>query len=238
MAVNQSQGRHEVKYLLSQAEYLLISSRLSAVLGYDENAGRNGYFIRSIYLDDIYETNYYQKLSGISDRKKYRLRAYNNSSDYITLECKEKQNKWVYKTHAVIDKDVCDSIINGCYSVLEHRTEHVCREVYRTFLSTGLNNSVIVDYHREVFVYPVSNLRITFDKNLHAGGFTGFSMFTAGGDDGVSVPVYMNDSVILEIKYDEYIPEFIRSLIPSNIGMPISISKYCMCKRIYKNILF
>lgn len=238
MIINQRHGRHELKFLISYAEYLLLLSRLSAVLNHDINAGKEGYFIRSIYLDDLHESSYYQKLAGISDRKKYRLRAYNNSPDYIALECKEKHNKWIYKTNAVIDRDTCDAIINGDYSVLKHRSEKVCNDVYLAFCERGLHNSVIVDYHREVFVYPVSNLRITFDKYLHAGGINGFFMFTEDPNHEVSVPVYMNNSVILEVKYDEYIPEFIRSVLPSYMGVPLSVSKYCLCKSIYKAIRY
>ena len=236
MTTHRRGGRRELKFLISYAEYLQLKSRVSALLNYDVNAGENGYFIRSVYFDDICESAYYQKLAGFGERKKYRLRSYNKSPDYITLERKEKFNLWVDKENAVIDRDVCNSLIAGDFSVLEGREEQVCREVYSQFRASGFHSSVIVDYHREAFVYPVSNLRITFDKNLHAGGITGFSMFEE--DDGVyvTVPAFINNSVILEVKYDEYVPEFVRSIIPSFTGVPISISKYCRCKGINKAI--
>lgn len=235
---SQKQGRNELKFLLSYAEYMLISSRISSVLDYDKNSGRDGYFIRSIYLDDLKESCYNQKMDGISDRKKYRIRAYNNSPNYISLECKEKHNRWVYKTNSVIDEKICNAVINDDYSILEDCSEQVCREVYAISKERGLKTSVIVDYHREAYVYPVSNLRITFDKNLHAGGVNGFFMFNDNISDEISLPVYINNSVILEVKYDNYIPEFIRRIIPSYVGKPLSISKYCICKNILKTVRY
>ena len=63
--------RHEIKLLLTQADYRLMSARLSALLMHDENAGEDGeYFIRSLYFDDASHMAYREKLSGVADRKK------------------------------------------------------------------------------------------------------------------------------------------------------------------------
>ncbi len=248
-------ARHELKYLLSHAEYLILKSRIAAVMDYDKHAGENGYFIRSIYFDDLRESAYHEKLWGICDRRKIRIRAYDNDPSHIVLECKEKENMWVSKASAAIDRDTCDALIQGDFSALEQRREEVCKNVYVAFREKGLKPSVIVDYHREPFVMPISNLRITFDQHLHAGGITGFSMFGKGqvskevegnkevikadneiGDD-ISVPIYP-DSVILEVKYDNYLPDMIRMLIPKHTGAQLSISKYCICKTATKTIKY
>lgn len=226
-------GRHELKILISYGEYLAISSRMGALLEHDSHSGDDGYFIRSLYLDDNGDSAYYDKLNGIGDRKKYRIRSYNFDSGYITLECKEKRGQYVHKTSAVLSVSEYEAIRDGDFSVLGSREESVCREVYAAARSKGLHNSVIVDYSRDPYVYPASNVRITFDRELHAAGFECFDIFDKGL---VSVPVFMNNSVILEVKYDDHLPEMIRSVIPSFVGTPLSVSKYCLCRNIKKQI--
>lgn len=232
-----SHNRHELKFLLSHAEYLILKSRIAAVMDYDKHAGEKGYFIRSIYFDDLRESAYHEKLWGICDRRKIRIRAYNDDSSYIALECKEKENIWVSKNSAVIDRDICDALIRGDFSKLEQRSEDVCKNVCVAFREKGLKPSVIVDYHREPFILPVSNLRITFDKNLHAGGICGFSMFGDEEKHEISIPIY-SDSVILEVKYDNYLPDIVRRLIPKHTGTQLSLSKYCICKHAAKTIKY
>ena len=90
--------RHEIKLLLTQADYRLMSARLSALLMHDENAGEDGeYFIRSLYFDDASHMAYREKLSRVEDRKKYRLRLYNDSDLVIKLECKENRGDRIKK---------------------------------------------------------------------------------------------------------------------------------------------
>ena len=228
---NSFKGRYEHKILISYAEYLLLKSRLSAILEYDSNSNEDGYFIRSIYLDGIYNSSYYQKLMGLDDRKKYRIRCYNYNPDYIKLECKEKKGQFVSKTSAILSQEEAEIILAGDYSFLENREEKVCHELYIESRAKGFYNSIIVDYMREAFVYPISNVRITLDRKLHAGGFENFDLFDKSA---LTIPIYMNDSVILEIKYDDIIPEYIRALIPSFTGVPVSVSKYCLCKKVDK----
>ena len=231
-------GRHELKILISYAEYLLLKNRVAAVLETDKNAGNEGYFIRSVYFDDFKESVYYEKLNDINDRRKYRIRAYNNNSNYIILECKEKHKQYIHKNSAVIDIETCKALLEGNYDIILNRPESVLNEFYIDCKRLGLKSAVVVDYHRDAFTYPASNVRITFDKELHAGGLNGFDMFFDDKKSELTLPVYMNNSVILEIKYDDYLPAFIRHLIPSFTGVPISISKYCLCRNVNKSIRY
>ena len=221
--------RHERKYLLSYAKYIELRQRLKAVLHPDENMQENeDYFIRSIYLDDIHNSAYQEKMAGVSNRKKYRIRSYNYDVAVIKLECKEKQGSRIHKESVLIDHECCEQIIHHqSFQGLEHRSEDLCKEVYTTGHEKGFHTSVIVDYDREAYVYPVSNVRITFDKDLHVGGIDSFSM---DSKDLVTVPIYSNREVILEVKYDDVLPEYIRQLLSSHLGTALSISKYCICK--------
>jgi hypothetical protein len=229
-------GRREMKYLISPAEYALLESRVRAVLRRDANAGPDGYFIRSVYFDDFNEKAYHQKLAGVSDRKKYRLRSYDNNPGYIALECKEKHNRQVEKFKASVDVPTCEALLAGDFSPLANRDEMVCESFCAAARAEGLRPSVTVDYRREAFVYPASNFRITFDKNLRVGLSAETPMFDDNRKPLVTLPVFTDGSVILEIKYDGYMPEFARALIPPSIGVSVSVSKYCLCKSVYKSL--
>jgi hypothetical protein len=96
-------------------------------------------------------------------------------------------------------------------------------DLYAKF-ARGLIPSAVTDYEREAFTHPASRTRVTLDKNLHA--LLSFNIF----DDNISLPIYDNGDVILEVKFDTVLPEFIKRLLPRNIGQPLAISKYCLCR--------
>ncbi|MDR0220051.1 MAG: polyphosphate polymerase domain-containing protein [Lachnospiraceae bacterium] len=223
-------SRREIKFLLSHAEYLVIKSRIAALLACDAHAGAEGYFVRSVYFDDLRDTAYKEKVNGVFNRRKYRLRTYNDNLTYINLECKEKYNKWVEKRAARLDAVVCEALLQGEFGVIGDIDDDVVREFYVTARETGLRPAATVDYRREAFVYPASRFRITFDKHLRAGNITGFSLARAEGE--VSLPVFAHDNVIMEIKYDEFMPQAVRSVIPHETGKALAVSKYCLCREI------
>lgn len=226
--MGKKQMRHEIKICISYGSYIMLRSRFSAILKRDQFALDSGdYFVRSLYLDDINNSSFFDKISGVRDRKKYRIRIYNCNSDKVKLECKEKIANRIHKVSVNLSAEECQSIIAGDFSVLEKREEPLCQEVFTLAKSKGLKNSVVVDYDREAYIYDVSNVRITFDKHLHAGGFDGMDIFD---ENLFTMGIYPNDEVVLEVKYDKVIPQFITSMLPINVGNPIAISKFCLCR--------
>ncbi len=219
--------RHELKIRISRAEYELLCGRFAAVMARDPYAREGGdYTIRSLYFDDAANSAYADKINGIRDRKKYRIRIYNNSDGVIRLECKEKFGKYVSKRSAPLSREECESLIDGDYAPLYHRTEDVCRELLALHCARGLSPKVVVDYEREAFVYPASKVRITFDKNLRAAGLESYDIFDP---DLLSISTFSDGGVILEMKYDKVLPEFIARLLPKGIAAPTANSKYCIC---------
>lgn len=90
--------RHELKYLVSQAEYRQLQTVLHSLLAHDTHTGPDGvYHIRSLYLDDLYHTAYRQKMAGVEVRKKYRVRIYDCREEHIALECKYKNGAYIHK---------------------------------------------------------------------------------------------------------------------------------------------
>lgn len=224
---NISGTRHEIKILLTYAEYIDLSNKLRCVTIPDDNSiDGNGYFIRSLYFDDIRNSAYITKVEGSDNRKKYRIRCYNISNDVIKFECKRKYKDRIAKTSFSITYEEYLKIMEGDTSFLTDINHPLAKEVYAEIVSNGLRPSVIVDYDREVFLHPLSNTRLTFDKNLRAG-IDSFDIFDK---DVCTLPIFENGSVIFEVKYDDYIPRSIVDIIASSRGVKMSLSKYCMCK--------
>lgn len=92
--VNALEYRREIKHIITPADAAAIRTNLSAVARPDPNAAQNGgyYLIRSLYFDDLQDTALHEKLDGVNQRKKYRIRYYNEDLSYIVLECKIKRD--------------------------------------------------------------------------------------------------------------------------------------------------
>ena len=225
MKVGDGLLRNEIKYLLSYKDYVLLSRRIASVLTPDKHSvSEEGYRITSLYLDDMYNSSYYEKLSGDSNRKKYRLRAYNYDPSIISLECKEKKQSKIQKTSHRINKDVFDSVKEGVFDPLNDYDNELFRNVFLLNREKKLGPCVTVDYVREAYVHPLSNTRITFDKEL-AVGINKNDFFS---EEYRSAFVFPNKEVILEVKFDEYLPKMISQML--SIGyMPMAASKFVLC---------
>lgn len=184
------------------------------------------YFIRSLYFDDFSDSSYWEKLAGTADRKKYRVRIYNCSDSVIKLECKEKKGDRIHKRSLNISRECADKMALGDFSLLEQYDSDLAREVLALAKTKGLKPSVVVDYDREAYVHPVSNVRLTFDKALHAG-IESADIFDS---KLATVPIYPDGSVIFEVKYDDVMPKFISSLVSVNHGQKLALSKFCLCR--------
>ena len=230
--------RHELKYSISYAQYLELRSRALCFMRHDEHGSDGRYFIRSLYLDDIYNADYNQKNAGLSRRRKYRIRIYDCSGDMIKFEIKDKFDSYISKKSSVITREECDSIIRGDFyfvtDMILHDRERALSDSTRA-LRMGcidcacrlLRPQVVVDYDREVFICDEGNVRMTFDMNLRAGQGSG-DIFDPHLP---TVPAYESGKMILEIKYDDYLPGFIRRMLRSKkLSLWQSAeSKYSMC---------
>ena len=105
--------RVEDKFGCGRAELYHLQKRLGYVLESDSNENNvEGYKVSSLYFDDLYSNAYYEKMDGVLYRKKYRIRIYNNDTSFIRLECKYKHENKTSKDQILIDKSICDKIIN------------------------------------------------------------------------------------------------------------------------------
>ncbi len=222
--------RNEYKYYVSIPEYYYLKSLMGSILTPDPNMGDKGeYFIRSLYFDSADNLDYKTKMAGIKDRKKIRLRVYDTETDKVKLEIKNRDGAYMLKESLVISRPDADRIIGGDYKVLEAYDADVARKA-RTVLEQGCYSpKVIVDYEREAFVYPEHNVRITFDKNLRAISCGFDRMFDK---EIPMIPIIREPIVILELKYDQMLPSFIKDAISTGRILNSSVSKYCMAREL------
>ncbi|MGA1869896.1 MAG: polyphosphate polymerase domain-containing protein [bacterium] len=223
--------RQELKYYIDPPQYRVLKSRLSALLSRDPYAGPDGrYHIRSLYFDDFKNTALFEKQAGIARRKKYRMRIYDLSDAVIKLEKKVKLDNYIGKESTRLTRKEADRILAGDVAFLASSEKRLLRAFYLECRRNLLRPNVIVDYYREAYIHPIGNVRITFDIGLHTGldnlALFDRHVFTMGAIE--------EPGVILEVKYDNFLPQAIRGLFPSTIRPRLSIGKFVICKKYYK----
>jgi hypothetical protein len=221
--------RHELKFYINYHDYVMLRNAMKALLRPDAYTNEdNTYHIRSLYFDDIYETAVKEKMAGIENRCKYRIRIYNFSDEVIRFEKKIKRGEFVAKKSFLLSRSEYDQIISGEYDFLLHRPEEIAREVYHELKNNMLRPRVFVDYLREAYVSPIENVRITFDKDLKAG----LTLTDIFSPDTPVMPMFNDGVMVLEVKFNRFLPEVIRCVINSiNTLNRSAISKYVICRK-------
>ena len=214
--------RNELKYVCSEGELQIIYARIRHLCRPDPHAGPAGiYNIRSIYFDDLDNRCFFENENGTDPREKFRIRIYNASDRRITLECKRKERTMTNKTSCPLTREQFDRILDGKLPACEADSE-LLRKFCTQQAQTGLEPKVIVAYERTPFVYPAGNVRITFDRNI------GSTTDIAGFFDSYlpQRPVMPTGKHILEVKYDEFLPDFLYEIMNLGSLRQTTFSKY------------
>lgn len=216
--------RNELKYYLDLAYIPMLYSRLSAVMQMDRHTLQNGdYRIRSLYFEDPRFSSYYDKLNGLENRVKYRLRFYNSDLSYIRLEKKQKQNRMCLKDFEVISPDLAHNLLSPNPSDCG---EGLYREMCAKIRYDSFSPFLFVDYRRSAFLHPAGNVRITLDRDVSVSRF-----LKDLNDDLPPVPVLEEKTAVLEIKFDNYLPPYLSRLFDDIPKISASVSKFCLCAR-------
>lgn len=196
----------------------------------DSHAGSDGrYHIRTLYFDDFRNTALFEKQAGIARRKKYRIRIYNLSDDVINLERKSKIDYYVSKEKVNLTREEADRIIAGDVGFLAESENRLMMVFYLEYRRNLLRPNVLVEYYREAYIHPVGNVRITFDIDLH----TGLNSVDLFNKDAFTMGI-ADYPIILEIKYDNVLPQVVRGLLPDTIRPWQAIGKFVISKKFNK----
>lgn len=213
--------RYEKKYIITNIQMEILKNTLSAALYLDSNIKNpdGSYFIRSLYFDDYKNTSYYQVLDGISKREKYRIRYYDLDPSYITLEKKTKQNNLGKKDKDKLTPEMVMKFINN--EEIESN-KPVVTELQSKMKTAFYKPVIIIDYERRAFTYPVNDVRITLDYNISCS----YELSKFFESNINSIPLLEKNTAILEVKYNDFLPDFIKQLININNLEITSFSKY------------
>lgn len=191
----------------------------------DPYANKGKYTIRSLYFDDYWDSCYEQKMMGVDDRKKWRVRIYDYGDSSIKLERKRKWGSYIHKDSVNLTREEFEKILSGEYQFLLEKEPPLCHEFYYECMVNLYRPKVIVDYEREPLICPYGDVRITFDSDVRAvvGGCDIFDSELAAFN------VLDPGMIVLEVKFTELIPDIIKKLLPLDGQQFSAISKYTLC---------
>lgn len=219
--------RHEWKHEISYGDMLVLRQRLSAVMKRDAHAIDGKYLIRSLYFDNASDKALREKVDGVNIREKFRIRYYNNDTSLIHLEKKSKVNGLCRKDSTTLSAEQAQAIVKGDYAWMIDSGVPLIQELYSKMMSHGLRPKTIVDYLREPFVFAPGDVRVTLDYNIR----TGMNCTDFLNPNCVTVPAG-DAPIILEVKWNEYLPDIIRDAVQLPNCRVGAFSKYAVC-RIY-----
>ena len=219
--------RHEMKYICSQGQLTILEHRLNHVLRPDPHAGSTGvYHIRSVYFDDPYGSCVQENLAGVNHREKWRIRAYNRDPSRLSLERKVKENDLIHKDSCPITRAQFALLMQGRPCPVSKDTPQLLNRFSTLVATRHFAPKVIVGYDRHPYICPAGNVRITFDSHIWSSS----ALDRFFDPDIPRRPVQMTGQHLLEVKFDQYLPDWIRQAIQMEGMQRTAFSKYYLCR--------
>lgn len=226
--MNTLKYRNELKYICSTGQMEVIKARLSSLIPLDENTGECGFYnIRSLYFDDMYDSSFYDNEFGVDHREKFRIRMYNGEKSLTKLEIKRKDMGKISKASAPISEENCRKLMAG---IPIHMSSDFPPQLKRLLAASSyrmLKPKVIVEFTRVPYIYHLGNVRITIDMDIVSSGRVG--KFIDGGFP--RRPILPLGQHLLEVKFDEFLPDFIKESLELNSLEQTAFSKYYLCRK-------
>lgn len=217
--------RHELKYFITYDEYIILRNRLKHILKSDPNHPKGeGYFIRSLYFDTLQNKHFWEKQAGIETRRKLRLRIYSLKDKKVKFEIKNKFNNLIFKETAIITKEHANKIQKGDFEILLKYKNPILNKIYHILKNERFIPIALIDYIREAYYYDLNNIRITFDKLIS----TNATNLNLSSPNTFHKKITTPKQIIMEVKYNKFLPKFIKNAIQVPRFTRESISKYCL----------
>lgn len=227
--------RYERKYLVHNDLLLYLRAAIRPFVRPDKFATSKGdfseYTVRSIYLDSLQREAVYDKIEGLRDRKKLRIRGYNMLKDdsLVFLEIKRKISDRIAKSRSPLLYKDLNRILE--YGEVEEtlvtknpgRIDDANRFLFNMHRFQMKPVNLIV-YDREPYHGTFDpGVRITFDKNIRSTLFPELGDLYQAEDYEFPWP----DHFILEIKYfDAPMPSWAKSIVQHYNLKNEALSKY------------
>ena len=217
--------RHEWKHEITFCDLLAIRRRMQAVAHTDTHALQGRYHIRSLYFDTLSDKALREKLDGVNAREKFRIRYYNGDTSLIHLEKKCRRNGLGVKASAPLSAEEVQALLSGYLDWMPRSGRPLAVELYSKLRSQGLRPRTIVDDTREPFIFAPGNVRVTLDYHIR----TSRNPLDFLQPSCVTIPI-PDDPILLEVKWDEYLPAIIRDAVQLPGRRTAAFSKYAACR--------
>jgi SPX domain protein involved in polyphosphate accumulation len=185
------------------------------------------YTVRSLYFDNYANRCFYENENGTEPREKFRIRIYNGSKERIMLECKRKEHGMTIKKSCPLTLAEAESLIKGKAVPNISNQPPLLRRLTLGMLTEKLSPKVIVEYERIPFVYKDGNVRVTLDLNLSSS--SDVSSFLNQKIN--KRPIMPKETELLEVKFDEFLPDFIHKNLSLGNLRQTAFSKYYLCRK-------
>ena len=228
--------RHELKHEINYIDSVELSLRLKHLIARDSFAREDGtYLVKSLYFDNHDDKALFEKLCGYNYREKFRIRYYNNDLSFIRIEKKSKINGFCLKETSPITESECRSLLNGDTGVLKDIGDgngnaadgNTADELYLKMNYQLLRPKSIIEYVREAYACPIGDVRITIDSDIRISNDPDIFLTDK------SLPVGIGNTIILEVKYNEFIPGVLRDAVQLTNRASVSYSKYSAARMTY-----
>lgn len=201
--MNEPVYRHEIKYETDPDKARLIRNNISPVLERDKNTGPDGsYIVKSLYFETPYNNDYHDKELGVQFRQKMRLRGYGDG-DIYKLEIKSKIGDVATKYSVTLSRQQAEMVAGGNYDcVLDVGTANRIY-IYHQLVTNVYRPLMVVTYRRYPFTNPAGNFRLTFDEDMR------YSVSPHALFEDIPMTGIATDKTIIEIKFDNFVPDWI-----------------------------
>lgn len=218
--------RKELKYVISEENYLRIQSMLEALMEPDQYGTNGSYMVRSQYYDSITDADLKDNLDGVMEKRKIRVRIYSADALRAKLEYKCKTGSDGIKYSIELTREEAMMLENHQYDFLLGRKEELAKRLYVKMTEQVYFPKTIVEYFRTAYTYPVSDVRVTFDRNIR-GSVNPYGIFE---EEPFYIPLISPGMGVLEVKYNDFFPSPLKDLLKSIEGLEESYSKYSMAR--------
>lgn len=220
--------RHEYKYPISDIEARILIERLKGIMRLDPHVGATGkYLITSLYFDDMDDTCFYENENGTDPREKFRIRIYNHSTKRICLECKRKEKSKTLKTSSRLSEAQVNSILDGGIVDCDDDADPLLHKFLLQQIERRLQPKIIVEYERVPLIFKLGNVRVTFDSQLASSHDV--TRFLESGY--IKRPIMPIGKLLLEVKFDEFLPDYIYDALQLGNLTQTAFSKYYLCRK-------
>lgn len=222
--------RKEIKYIVPLGKALAVREQLDRLLPRDEHCVDGPYLVRSLYFDSVNQIDFGEKLAGVKDRKKVRLRVYDGDTSLCKLEIKQKNDDRQQKLSLIVSADDAAALSRGNIEVLRNYfdSSRTSLKAYGIMKQGQYRAVAQIAYDRLAYKYPMYDTRITLDMNVRSSE-SNMDLFSPT----VCYTPILWENAVLEVKYSGKMMGFLSALLAQFELTQGTYGKYCAGRPVY-----